>query len=117
MNRNPKYEHLQAYRYKPGTSGNLKGRPKSYITILKELGYSKPVLATMVAEIMFMPFYEVSELANSASEPSIRVTVARAFYKAARSGEYKYIADYLVLLFGRPMPFIPTCPEVNPVNS
>ena len=53
MNRNPKTEHLQIYKYKKGQSGNMQGRPKSYVTILKELGYTKPVIATMVAEIMF----------------------------------------------------------------
>ncbi len=115
MNRNPRYEHLQVYKYKSGQSGNLKGRPKSYITILKELGYSKPMLCVMVAEIMFMSYEEVRELANSYTEPTIRKTIARAFQRAAYSGEYKFIADYLILLFGRPVPFIPPAPkETNP---
>jgi hypothetical protein len=124
VNRQPKYEHLEGYKYKPGQSGNLKGRPKNYITVLRELGYSKPMLAVMVAEIAFMPYYKVRELANSDTEPSIRVTIARAFQRAAHSGEYKFIADYLVLLLGRPVPFIPLAPpennlspKVNPINS
>ncbi|HWY98915.1 MAG TPA: DUF5681 domain-containing protein [Bacteroidia bacterium] len=111
MNTKPKYEHLKVYKFKPGSSGNPAGRPKSYITVLKELGYTKPVIATMVAEIMFLTESEVWKIIKSEhTEPIIRVAIARAFSRAAYKGEYKYIADYMNILFGKPMPFIPEIP-------
>ena len=110
MNSKPKYSHLAVYKFKPGQSGNLAGRPKSYMTILKELGYTKPVIATMVAEIAFMPLEELYEIRDSRTEPAIRVAIAKSFCRAAYTGEYKYIADFLTILFGRPVPFIPEEP-------
>jgi|GEM_PF-3631159 hypothetical protein len=114
MNPKPKYEHLKTYKYKPGQSGNLAGRPKSYMTVLKELGYTKPVIATMVAEIMFMTEDEVWKILKSErTEPIIKVAIARAFSKASYKGEYKYIADYMNILFGRHIPYIPESPSTE----
>jgi hypothetical protein len=110
MNPKPKFSHLAVYKFKPGQSGNVAGRPKSYMTILKELGYTKPVIATMVAELMFMPLDELYEIRDSRSEPAIRVAIAKSFCRAVYTGEYKYIADFLTILFGRPVPFIPEVP-------
>jgi hypothetical protein len=111
VNKNPKYEHLKVYRYKSGTSGNRNGRPKSYLTLLKELGYSTPMLAVMVAEIAFMPCEEVRELSLSTKEPAIRVTIAKAFSKATYSGDYRYISDFLSILTRMPVPFIQPVPN------
>jgi len=107
MNRHPKYTHLEVHQFKKGQSGNLQGRPKGYQTILKELGYTKPVIATMVAEIMFLNENEVWAIAKSETEPVIRKLIARAFYNAGHSGEYKDIEDFMTILFGRSVPFIP----------
>lgn len=107
MNKNPKHEHLLAHRYKPGQSGNKAGRPKSYLTVLKELGYTKPVIATMVAEIAFMKRYKVQELRESQTEPAIKVGIARAFYLYAYHGDYKYISDLMNLLWKCQVPYVP----------
>ena len=117
MNPKPKISHLEIYKYKPGQSGNKLGRPKSYVTVLKELGYTKPVIATMIAEIMFMTHDEVWKIAKSeCTEPVIRKMIAMAFWKAGRSGEYKYVTDLMLILFGRPMPYTQEVPsnENNP---
>lgn len=106
MNKSPKFSHLAVHRFKPGQSGNLAGRPKSYMTVLKELGYTKPVIATMVAELMFMPLDKLYEIRDSTTEPAIRVVIAKAFCKAAYYGEHKYIAGYLTIVFGQPVPYI-----------
>lgn len=98
MNKAPKYEHLALYKWQPGTSGNKNGRPKSVVTILKEMGYVKPVISAMVCEIMFMSMKQVRAIADDDSEPVIRQAIAEAFKEAAYSGEYKYIADYMKLL-------------------
>ena len=111
MNKNPKFSHLSVYKFKPGQSGNVNGRPKSYVTVLKELGYTKPVIATMAAELMFMTKEELWQVARSERvEPVIRVGIARAFYSYACRGNYKDIADIMNILFGRHMPFIPEAP-------
>jgi hypothetical protein len=115
MNHNPKTEHLQVYKYKPGQSGNISGRPKSYVTILKELGYTKPVIATMVAEIMFMPPKNIRELDDSDTEPIIRTIIASAFRKANYTGEYRYIEPFMKMLFDKPLPYIPEPPPENKV--
>lgn len=110
MNSNPKFSHLAVYKFKPGQSGNLNGRPKSYVTILKELGYTKPVIATMVAEIAFMSYNELKAITNSDTEPVIRQAIAKAFMTASYKGDYKYISDYLAILFGRPVKYITKAP-------
>ncbi len=107
MNPKPKYEHLQVYKYKHGQSGNKLGRPKSYVTILKELGYTKPMIATMVAEIMMLNSNDIYKIVDSDTEPMIRKAISKAFCKAVYTGEYKYISDYMTILFGRPVPYIP----------
>ena len=117
MNSHPKHDHLEIHQFKPGQSGNKLGRPKSYVTILKELGYTKPVIATMVAEIMFMSYNEVRKLEDSPTEPVIRKAIATSFRKAANYGEYKYIADYMIILFGRPIPYISESPQDSKVSD
>lgn len=108
MNHNPKTDHLTQYKWQKGVSGNKAGRPKAVDTILREMGYSKPVIAAMVAEIAFMRYHEVEEIADSANEPIIRTIIASAF-KTARDydGEYKYIEAYMKFLVGNPSP-LPT---------
>jgi hypothetical protein len=106
MNHSPKTDHLQVYKFKPGQSGNKLGRPKSYVTILKELGYTKPVIATMVAEIMFMNEVEVRKLSDSNTEPIIRTIIAAAFHTCNYGGgDYKCIEPYMKILFGKPVPY------------
>lgn len=107
MNKNPKFSHLAIYKFKAGQSGNVNGRPKSYVTVLKELGYTKPVIATMVAEIMFMTGPEVNRIACSNTEPVIRVLIASAFRRGVYKSDYKYIESFMNILFGRNIPFIP----------
>ncbi len=107
MNNAPKFDHLTQYKWKPGTSGNKGGRPKSVVTILKEMGYVKPVISAMVCEIMFMPYYQVSLISDDRNESVIRRAIAEAFREAAQSGEYKYITDYMKLI----PQFLPFNPE------
>ncbi len=106
MNYAPKFDHLTQYKWKPGTSGNKGGRPKSVVTILKEMGYVRPVISAMVCEIMFMPYHQVRHISDDENEPVIRRAIAEAFREAAQSGEYKYIADYMKL--------IPQSLKINP---
>ncbi len=106
MNKNPRYDHLEQYKWQKGQSGNALGRPRSYVTILKELGYTKPLIATMTAEVMFMTHQEVETLANSKTEPIIRRIIANAFRSADYDGEFKYIEPYMKILFGRTIPYI-----------
>ncbi len=65
------------------------------------------MIATMVAEIMFMNENEVWAIAKSETEPIIRKVIARAFYYASDNGKYKDIESFMTILFGRPVPFIP----------
>jgi Family of unknown function (DUF5681) len=113
MNYKPKTAHLEIHQYKPGQSGNKSGRPKSSVTILKELGFTKPVIATMTAEIAFMSYPEVYQLAESRTEPILRRIIAEAFKSAAYDGEYRFIEPYMKILFGRTVPYIPEPPKDN----
>jgi len=117
MNKSPKYDHLAIYKFKPGQSGNIQGRPKAYQTVLKELGFTKPVIATMIAEIMFMSAAEVRKLCDSDTEPVIRTIIANAFRKANGYGDFSYIEPYLKILFGRPIPYIPESVQNNRVSD
>jgi hypothetical protein len=117
MNKNPKFEHLTQYKWKPGQSGNSLGRPKAYQTILKELGYTQPVIAVITAEIAFLPYPQVEELAYSKTEPILKRIIAEAFRSACYDGEYKFIEPYMKILFGRTVPYIPEQENKGNENS
>lgn len=117
MNKNPKFQHLEVFKWKKGESGNIAGRPKSAITVLKELGYTKPVIATFTAEIAFMEMKELQNIRRrNDDEPAIRAVIAEAFGRAAYYGEYKYIEPFMKLLIGNPVPVL-KWPEITDNNT
>jgi hypothetical protein len=60
---------------------------------------------------------EIDKLSDSRTEPVIRKVIARAFYNAGFSGEFNDIEDFLLILFGRPVPYIFQPPDVKPLEN
>ena len=89
-------------RFKPGESGNLKGKPKKIYTILKESGYSKDDMRNAFNEISWADPAEIQRIIDSETHPAIVKVVAKAFQKAMDKGDYRYCSEIIQQVIGQP---------------
>lgn len=98
-----KQEHGGAInRFKPGESGNPEGRPKKIFTILKESGFSKDDIRDAFEEIGWQTVEQLQALLDDPAKPAIIKVIAKAFHRGAEKGDYRYVAEILQQVIGKP---------------
>lgn len=98
----PNPENTTPYIWKPGQSGNPSGRPRKYVSELKEQGYKLSEVNDAIQALMSMTLDELKEVWNNPKATVLEKTVANAIRKSIEKGSLDSLETLLSRVFGRP---------------
>lgn len=93
-------EHL--IPYKPGESGNPNGRPRKYVTLLKEQGYKLSEINDTIQVMMSMNVEELKQVYDNPKATILEKTIAGAMNKSLIKGNLYSLDTLLTRVYGKP---------------
>jgi len=88
--------------FKKGQSGNPNGRPKSYVTGLKDAGYNMTEINMSIRNMLSMNINELKAVFENPDATILEKTVAGAMRKSLEKGSLYSIETLLSRVFGKP---------------
>ena len=82
----PKKENIEPYKWDKGVSGNPNGRPKKYVTLLKDSGYKLSEINDTIQVMMSMDLTELKEVFDNPKATILEKTIANAMRKSLEKG-------------------------------
>ena len=98
----PNPKNIESYKFPPGTSGNPNGRPKKYVSTLKNEGYKLSEVNDTIQTMMSMSYEEIREVFNDKESTVLEKTIASAIKKSIEKGSMESIETLLNRVYGRP---------------
>ena len=93
-------EHL--IPYKPGQSGNPNGRPRKYVSLLKEQGYKLAEINDTIQAMMSMDLDELKTVWDNPKATILEKTIAGAMRKSLDKGSLYSLETLLSRVYGKP---------------
>ena len=88
--------------FKKGQSGNPNGRPKKYVTLLKESGYNMTEIGITIKKMLAMNIDQLKEIFDNPESSILEKTIAGAMNKSLKNGSLYSIETLLSRVFGKP---------------
>jgi hypothetical protein len=103
-----KYMHKNLIPFVKGQSGNLKGAPKKYVTLLKESGYKISEINDTIQVMMAMTMDELKGVYDNPEGTILEKTIANAMRKSLQKGSLYSLETLLSRVYGKPKESIDT---------
>jgi hypothetical protein len=100
MNKNPNKENLKPF--KKGESGNPNGRPRKYVSLLKEQGYKLAEINDTIQAMMSMDLEELKTVWDNPKATILEKTIAAAMRKSLEKGSLYSLETLLTRVYGKP---------------
>lgn len=88
--------------FKPGQTGNPNGRPRKYVSLLKDQGYKLSEVNDCIQAIMSMTIEELKSVWDNKGATVLEKTIAGAIKKSIEKGSLYSIETLLTRVYGRP---------------
>jgi hypothetical protein len=98
----PNKENIQKHEFKKGESGNPNGRPKKYVSALKEQGYKNSEINDCILVMISMDLDELKEVWQNPRATILEKTIANALKKSLEKGSLYSIEVLLSRAVGKP---------------
>lgn len=85
-----------------GETMNPNGRPKKYVTLLKESGYKLSEINDTIQVMMSMDLTELKEVFDNPKATILEKTIANAMRKSLEKGSLYSIDTLLTRVYGKP---------------
>jgi hypothetical protein len=95
-------------QFKKGTSGNPNGRPKKFVSLMADEGYSKSEVTDCIQVMMAMTFDELKDVFKAPEATVLEKSLAMAIRKGIEKGNLQTIESLLDRVYGRPKQEIET---------
>lgn len=98
----PKPENIEPHKFPKGVSGNPNGRPRKYISTLRESGYKLSEINDCIQVMMAMTVEELKEAFENKNATVLEKTIAAAIKKSIEKGSLYSIETLLSRVYGKP---------------
>lgn len=98
----PNPQNIVKHRMKKGETLNPNGRPKKYVTLLKEQGYKLSEVNDTIQTIMAMDLEELKSVWDNPKATILEKTIANALRKSLEKGSLYSIDTLLNRVYGKP---------------
>ena len=85
-----------------GVSGNPNGRPKKYVTLLREQGYKLSEINDTIQTMLQMDLDELKEVWDNPKATILEKTIANAMRKSLEKGSLYSVETLLTRVYGKP---------------
>ena len=93
---------IEPYKFDKGQSGNPNGRPRKYVSLLKEQGYKRSEINDTIQAMMAMDMVELKEVYDNPKATILEKTIANAMRKSLEKGTLYSLETLLSRVFGQP---------------
>lgn len=93
---------IEKYQIKKGQVLNPNGRPKKYVTLLKDSGYKLSEINDTIQVLMSMTIDELKEVYENPTGTILEKTVANAMVKSLQKGSLYSLDTLLTRVYGKP---------------
>lgn len=98
----PNPKNIEPYKFPKGVTGNPNGRPRKYVTILKEQGYKLGEINDTIQSMMAMTVEELQDVYKHKDSTILEKTIAGAMYKSIQKGSLYSLDTLLTRVYGKP---------------
>lgn len=85
-----------------GQSGNINGRPRKYVTLLKDQGYKLSEINDTIQVMMSMDMDELKSVLHNTKATILERTIANAMLKSLSKGSLYSLETLLTRVYGKP---------------
>ena len=89
-------------KFKKGQSGNPKGRPKKYVSLLVDNGYKRSEINDTIQAMLSMTMQELQEVYSNPDATILEKTIANAMRKSLEKGSLYSIETLISRTYGMP---------------
>lgn len=95
-------------KFNIGQSGNPNGRPRKYVSLLKEQGYKVSEINDTIQAMMSMDLEELKSVWDNPNATILEKTIAAAMRKSLEKGSLYSLETLLTRVYGKPKETVDT---------
>lgn len=98
----PNPQNIEPYKMQKGETLNPNGRPRKYVSLLKEQGYKLAEINDTIQAMMSMDLEELKTVWDNPKATILEKTIAAAMRKSLEKGSLYSLETLLTRVYGKP---------------